>query len=357
MAVALNDKAAADAAKELATALKERDTAYRVEVLRARNNGDDEDENEETIVYASALFEDGKYLPNNPNLWSIDLRQDDTFVCRLADLRDCHVCVGGGFPVASLDDQLPYTAGFQAFFDSDALSGDQEGDEIKVSFCFCPHSIWLRVLIHGWPREEWEAVIRDDNVGPDDTMEFLVDTVATQYPDATVECSDMCFVAKSIHGALKRLLPPKRVKDVRAEREKHRSNKDPEYEALWEFVAQTMRDQGNDANRALFRSQIYAIIGFLGGMGVERLGENDELINQTILTHSAVGETGLREIFDIFHSTAEGYNPFTVEQAMVQVLQNQNNSLRAQYLMAREEGESASDETSESEGDESESAE
>ena len=41
VAVALNDKAAADAAKELATALKERDTAYRVEVLRARNNGDD----------------------------------------------------------------------------------------------------------------------------------------------------------------------------------------------------------------------------------------------------------------------------------------------------------------------------
>ena len=218
VAVALNDKAAADAAKELDAALKERDTAHRVEVLRARNNGGDEDENEETIVYASALFEDGKYLAHNTNLWSLDLRQGS--VCRLADLRDCHVCVGGGFPVASLDDQLPHTAGFQVFIDGNE-SSDDEGDEVKVSFCFSPHSIWLSVLIHGWPREEWEAFIRADIVGPDDTMKYLVDTVATRYPDATVEFSDMNFVTKSIHGALKRLLPPKRVMEVRAEREKH----------------------------------------------------------------------------------------------------------------------------------------
>jgi hypothetical protein len=228
MAVALNDKAAADAAKELATALKERDTAHRVEVLRARDNGGDEDENEDTIVYASALFEDGHYLPHNTNLWSINLRQDDQFVCRLADLRDCHVCVGGGFPVATLDDQLPHTAGFQVFIDGNE-SSDDEGDEVKVSFCFSPHSIWLSVLIHGWPREEWEAVIQEDNVGPDDTMEFLVDTVANQYPDATVEFSDMCFVTKSIHGALKRLLPPKRVVEVRAEREENENRANPEY--------------------------------------------------------------------------------------------------------------------------------
>ena len=69
-------------------------------------------------------------------------------MCRLADLRDCHVCVGGGFPVASLDEQLPHTAGFQVFIDGNEINGD-EGDELTVSFCFSPHTIWLTVLIHG----------------------------------------------------------------------------------------------------------------------------------------------------------------------------------------------------------------
>jgi hypothetical protein len=296
VAVTLNDQAAADAAKELATALKERDTAHRVEILRSRNNGDDEDENEETIVYASAQFEDGHYLAHNTNLWRIDLRQDDQFMCRLADLRDCHVCVGGGFPVASLDEQLPHTAGFQVFIDGNE-SSDDEGDEVKVSFCFSPHCIWLNVLIQGWPREEWEAVIQEDNLRPNDAMRFLVDGVANQYPDAIVKFRDMCFVTGSIHGALKRLLPPKRVVEVRAEREEHRSNNDPEYEALYLFVARTMRDRGNTANSALFVPQVGAVLLFLEAMGVDRLGENDDLIFQAITAHESNGNEGLQELF------------------------------------------------------------
>ena len=210
VAVALNDQAAADAAKELDTALKERDTAYRVEVLRARNNGDDEDENEETIVYASALFEDGYYVPQNTNLWSLDFRQDKKFVCRLADLRDCHVCVGGGFPVASLDNNLPNNLFGGSF-------GSNIGDSIEIQFCFCPHSTWLTILVHGWPREEWEAMMeaRDE---PEDFVGFLVETVAAQYPDATVEFTDVCFVAKRVQGALKRLLP-KRLNEAKRKRE------------------------------------------------------------------------------------------------------------------------------------------
>lgn len=313
VAVALNDKAAADAAKELDTALKERDTAHRIEVLRARNNGDDEDENEETVVYASALFEDGKYLAHNTNLWRIDLRQDDQFVCRLADLRDCHVCVGGGFPVASLDDQLPHTAGFQGFF-GDKFN-DDEGDEIAVSFCFSPHTIWLSVLIHGWPREEWEAVIRADNIGPDDTMEFLVDTVATQYPDATVEFSDMCFVTGSIHGALKRLLPPKRILEVRAEREENENRANPGFEALFLFVVRTMRDQGNTANSALILPQLNTIMGFLGYMGVKRLGENDDLIIQAITAHESRGDEGLQELYNNISASNAETSEVTVDES------------------------------------------
>jgi hypothetical protein len=313
MAVALNDKAAADAAKELDTALKERDTAHRVEVLRARNNGDDEDENEETIVYASALFEDGHYCGN---LWSINLRQDDQFVCRLADLRDCHVCVGGGFPVASVDEQLPHTAGFQVFIDGDEIS-DDEGDELTVSFCFSPHSIWLRVLIHGWPREDWEVVIRADNVGPDDVMEFLVDTVAAQYPDATVEFTGMCFVTKTIRGALRRLLPPKRVKEVRAERAENENRApNPEFEALYLFVARTMRDQGNTANSALFIPQISTILSFLDhNMGVDRLGVNDDLVIQAITAHESNGSEGLQELLNNISASNEETSEVMVDES------------------------------------------
>jgi hypothetical protein len=172
VAVALNDKAAADAAKELATALEERDVSRRVEVLRAINNGEDEDEDGETIVYGCCLFEDGQY-GNNTNLWDVTLKQSSNNVCRLADLRDCHICVGGGFPVASLDDNLANSAIFEGWIDGDESDeGEESGDTCKVSFCFSPHTIWLTLLIHGWPREEWEAVIQANDIDPSDVLPF-----------------------------------------------------------------------------------------------------------------------------------------------------------------------------------------
>ena len=144
-------------------------------------------------------------------------------------------------------------------------------------------------------------------------MEYLVDTVATQHPDATVEFSDMAFVSKSIHGALKRLLPPKRVKEVRAEREENRAN--PEYEALYLFVARTMRDQGNTANSALFIPQISTIMGFLNYMGVDRLGVNDELINQAITAHESHGDEGLQELFRNISASNEETSEMAVDES------------------------------------------
>ena len=111
VAAALNDQVAADAAKDLSTAREERDRSHKVEVLRSINNGEGEDEDGETIVYGSALIEDGRYH-GNPNLWDVTLEQNSSNICRLADLRDCHICVGGGFPVASLDDTLQGNVSF-----------------------------------------------------------------------------------------------------------------------------------------------------------------------------------------------------------------------------------------------------
>ncbi len=219
VAVALNDQAAADAARELAIAREERDRSHRVEVLRAIDNGDVEDEDDETVVYASALFEDGQYH-GNPNLWDVTLEQNSSNICRLADLRDCHICVGGGFPVATLDDTDPHDASFGG-----SIQGG-EGDICEVSFCFCPHATWLVLLIHGWPRREWEIAQME---GIEDLVSFLVGVGAT-HPGATVEFTAVTFSVTSIHGALKRLLPPQRKEEVRAERDRRIAESDRQLE-------------------------------------------------------------------------------------------------------------------------------
>jgi hypothetical protein len=298
VAVALNDKAAADAAKELATALEERDLSRRVEVLRALN--DDDGEDGEIIVYGYGLFEEGQY-GNNTNLWDVTLKPSSNNVCRLADLRKCQICVGGGFPVASLDDTFANNPLFEGWISGEEEEEEEEeetstGDTCEVSFCFCPCSTWLVLSIHGWPREEWEAVIQANDIDPDDVLPFLVEDVAAQYPDATVEFKVISFVAKEIHGALKRLLPSKRKEEVRADREARIANKD--YREVIEFVARTMRERGNDTHASLFMPQLYSIVDFLSLMRIKELGGNVELIMTAIDVHAQHGAEGLRELFD-----------------------------------------------------------
>ena len=296
VAVALSDKAAADATRELATAREERDIPRKVEVIRCLDNGEDEDEDDEAVVFASALFEDGQYA-GNTNLWDVTLEQNSNNTCRLADLRDCHICVGGGFPVATLDDEFRNDAGFQGWVDGE--DSETTGDACAVSFCFSPYSMWLGVLIHGWPREEWEAFIQADSYHPDDVCHHLVDIIAAQHPEATVEFKKVSFVAKHIHGALKRLLPPKRKEEVRADRDRRIAEYDnPEFDALYHFVARTMRERGNEANAALFVPQLQSIMGFLGATGVNRLGVNDELITAAVEAHERHGEEGLQEFYN-----------------------------------------------------------
>mmetsp|Transcript_18479 Transcript_18479/g.28046 ORF Transcript_18479/g.28046 Transcript_18479/m.28046 type:complete len:329 (-) Transcript_18479:211-1197(-) len=244
VAAALNDKAAADAAKELAAAREERDIPRKVEVIRSLNNGGDEDEDEDVVVYSSGMFEDGQYA-RNTNLWDVTLEQNSSNICSLANLRDCHICVGGGFPVASLDHTLPNNATFEGWINGEDRRQGISGDACEVSFCFCPHTIWLVILIHGWPREAWEAVIQEDDYDQDDqhVVHFLVENVAEQYPDATVEFIAVTFAIRSIHGALKRLLPPKRKEQVRADREKRKIARE-DWQGVLQFVESNMRERG-----------------------------------------------------------------------------------------------------------------
>ena len=124
--------------------------------------------------------------------------------------------------------------------------------------------------------------------------------VAAQYPDATIEFVKVTFKASSIHGALKRLLSSKRKVEVRADRDRRIAERNPEGDALYEFVSRTMRERGNQASRALFVPQLYSILGFLGATGINRLGENDDFIMIAIASYERLGDEGLLEIMNQF---------------------------------------------------------
>jgi len=157
IAAVLNDKVAADAHEELAQLQRELQVARAIEICAASsraNGNENDDEEEEVVVYASAQFEQGCYGAN-PNLWEVPL--ESKLTCRLVDLRSCLICVGGGFTVESLDEQLSNRTLFESFLDPD----DGDGDNSKgVQFCFSPNSLWLSVVIHGWPRSEWELTLK-----------------------------------------------------------------------------------------------------------------------------------------------------------------------------------------------------
>ena len=123
--------------------------------------------------------------------------------------------------LATLDDTDPHNASFGG-----SIQGG-EGDICEVSFCFCPHSTWLVFLIHGWPREEWEIVQME---GVEDLVSFLVEVGATRHPGATVEFIAVTFKVASIHGALKRLLPPHRKEEVRVDRDRRIAESDRQIE-------------------------------------------------------------------------------------------------------------------------------
>lgn len=288
VAAALQDKIALDANKEIAALREELGVAHSVEVLRARDHGAGEDEDGPAVVYASAPFESGKY-GRNPNLWEVTLKQNTSTTCKLADLRDCHVCVGGGFPVASLHDRLPNAAPYEGWLHTitvDANDGMTSGEDddfedvVGGQICFCPHSTWLTIWIRGWPREEWEAKILADDLNPDDFVEYLVDEVAARYPDATVAFKEVSFVAKSVYGALKRLLPAARKAEVRGERARVLANQNPTLEEFVVFVSRELRDQGVDAGPELFLPQLQVVLGVLIAVGLQEKGENDENVDQ-----------------------------------------------------------------------------
>lgn len=217
VAAALNDKVAGEAHEEISGLRRDLEVSRSLEIVRANGNDDVEDEDEATVVYASASFlQNGCYDSFFPEGWQVDFVRGSA-TCRLSDLRDCVLC-GGGFPLASFNDRLG-----GACIRGCVSSSDPDGDNAKaVSLRFCSSSIWVDILVHGWLRDDWEAMIEAEGVDEKDWASFLVETVASEYPEATVEFLSTNFWAKTIHGALKRLLPPRPRFESLAERDDER---------------------------------------------------------------------------------------------------------------------------------------
>lgn len=294
VAAVLRDKAAADVQDEL-TGLKEEVAALRsVEVLRSTgetDRGGDDDEDGDVVVYASGDFSEGKYS-SNPNLWEVRLGPTRDR-CPLSALRRCQLCVGGGFPAATLNDQGP---AFQGWLTTN-IADDGDENSVGINICVSPYATWLNLTIHGWPNEEWEAKIQADDIDPDGIVDYLVDTVALRHPDAFVEFMDACFIVRHIHGALKRILPPRRIAEARAERDGQDTEENRVWSDLYEFVMRTMRQLGNDAGAELFGRQVQRIMGALEELGItDRRGDGsdqEQIISRVIRIHHEHGEEGL----------------------------------------------------------------
>jgi hypothetical protein len=183
-----------------------------------------------------------------------------------------------------------------------------------INFCSyrSTYSLWLSVVVHGWPRQEWEAAItarNDENyrVDPPDMIRYLVETVAAQNPNATVEFLDVSFKASHVHGAFKRLLPPRRREPLRVVRRDAESLRNqPYFNLRLHFVAPAMRNRGNRNNASLFISQLNDVMEILKQLGIrDSRGANESLINTLIAEYERLGREGKEAIIELGRAEME----------------------------------------------------
>eukprot|EP00980_Cylindrotheca_fusiformis_P017925 scaffold5688_cov104-Cylindrotheca_fusiformis.AAC.11 len=203
---ALKDKTAIDAQAEIAQLRRQLEQFFAVEIIRGeREDGDCYGGTDDQVtVYAAGSYDKGAPALNNRNLWEVKLQS--VAACKLADLGSCCLCAGGGFTIASFANSNP-----EGWLDEE----DDDGTENRIiSFSFEP-TTWLTLSIKGWPRRNWERVMRENSLDPYETLSYLVEDVARSFPDATVEFRSASFVSGNVHAVFQRMLPPERRAEAR----------------------------------------------------------------------------------------------------------------------------------------------
>lgn len=210
VAEALKEKVLYDAKEEVEELQQQLKLARKVEVIHQVDNDEDQPF-PDSVVYASADLADGCFH-HNPIFWQVEFAPTST-CCSVSDLRSVRICVGGGFPILTFDPQKSQpSAGVFDYHDED--SDTSKG----ISFCFNrPDVYWVDVVIRGWPRESWEN--SPHIVDAELAVKYLLEEVAVQFPDATVEFKDLLQMENVIHGGLKRWVPKERLEAARADRD------------------------------------------------------------------------------------------------------------------------------------------
>lgn len=96
VAAALNDRVAAETHEELTQLKRELKIARAVEILHASGAPPVDGSDDNVVVYATGQFDEGNYAPEDPNFYGVPF--ENKVACRLSDLRNCRICVGGRLP-------------------------------------------------------------------------------------------------------------------------------------------------------------------------------------------------------------------------------------------------------------------
>jgi hypothetical protein len=239
-----------------------------------------------TCVYTRAQFdEDGGYN-GNPNLWSVHFPTGKQLLpCPLPMLEGIQVRLGGAGQ-ASFNNN---TASFETSLDEDAR--DHENGKV-VSFCFSgSSSLWLAVMVDGWPRERWQATIDEGIIDAEEPLlGHLVQTIATEAPAGKmVTFLEVDFFVSSVRGVIESL---DHVHTTQADLQQQR-----EELTFLEVILTRMRTAGNDAGPSEISAQALAILLALARVGVHGPGELYELSIDPLL-QSQMRRT--REGFEFF---------------------------------------------------------
>jgi hypothetical protein len=196
VAAALRDKVINDLMEENQAIRKQLQQARRVEITGPGG----------APVYAHAQFDDDGDYDDNPNLWNVKFPEGKQLLsCPLSALDGIEIRVGG-----ILKAQF---AGRHSNFDAYLDENDADhamGKAVNVFFAGAS-SLWLIMLVNGWPERQWQETIREDLDSPD-LLDHLIETVATEPPeDKTITFLEVAFVNKGVRGAIDALgLSPSR---------------------------------------------------------------------------------------------------------------------------------------------------
>jgi hypothetical protein len=159
-------------------------------------------------VYTRAQFDEDGCYNSNPNLWSVHFAEGKQLLpCPLSMLEGIRVRLGGADKAAFNNNNSNNNNAFETFLDQDER--DHENGKV-VSFCFAgSSSLWLTIMVDGWPRERWQATI-DEGIHAGEEFLFRqliqndVATAAEEPPAAgkMVTFLEVEFAVRSVRGII-----------------------------------------------------------------------------------------------------------------------------------------------------------